>query len=187
MTNEALGRLRLHLADKMGWINKKEFNFLWVIDFPLFKYNQEEKRWEAEHHPFTNFKEEDLPFFETDPGKIRSRAYDMVVNGIEIGGGSIRIHKRDIQAKVFKAIGIEEDEVKDRFGFLLEAFKFGAPPHGGIAFGIDRLAALLSGVDSIREVIAFPKTQKGLCLMTQAPSGVDPRQLKETHIRLAEK
>ncbi len=159
-----------------------EFAFAWVTDFPLFKYNAEEKRWESEHHPFTSPRKEDLDILEKSPDKVKSRSYDLVLNGNEIGSGSIRIHNQQLQEKVFRIIGINKDEAYKRFGFLLEAFKFGAPPHGGIAFGLDRLLAILAGVDSIREVITFPKTQKAYCPLTDAPADVDEKQLKELNI-----
>ncbi|MFA6378637.1 MAG: aspartate--tRNA ligase [Candidatus Omnitrophota bacterium] len=162
---------------------KEGFAFLWVVDFPLFKYNEEEKRWDSEHHPFTSFYEEDAKFFETkELNKIRSRAYDLVLNGNEIGSGSIRIHKQDVQKKIFDIIGFDEQEAQKRFGFLLKAFRYGAPPHAGVAYGIDRLVTILLGLESIRDVIAFPKTQKGSCLLTEAPSIVDQKQLKELGI-----
>ncbi|PIQ88780.1 MAG: aspartate--tRNA ligase [Candidatus Omnitrophica bacterium CG11_big_fil_rev_8_21_14_0_20_42_13] len=161
-----------------------EFAFLWVVDFPLFKYNNDEKRWESEHHPFTAPKGEDILLMDKEPAKVRSRSYDLVLNGNEIGSGSIRIHERIIQEKIFKIIGIDDDTARERFGFLLDAFKFGAPPHGGFALGLDRFLAIISGLDSIREVIAFPKTQKAACLLTQAPSEVDNKQLKELGIKL---
>lgn len=162
---------------------KDEFAFLWVVDFPLFKYNEEEKRWESEHHPFTSFREEDAKFFETNElNKIRSRSYDLVLNGNEIGSGSIRIHKQDVQKKIFDIIGLDEQEAQKRFGFLLKAFRYGAPPHAGVAYGVDRLVTILLGLESIRDVIAFPKTQKGSCLLAEAPSDVDQKQLKELGI-----
>jgi len=165
---------------------RKEFNtdfaFVWVIDFPLFKYNQEENRWESEHHPFTSPAVEDLAILEQSPDKVKSRSYDLVLNGNEMGSGSIRIHNPELQERIFKLIGIQPDEARRRFGFLLEAFRFGAPPHGGVAFGLDRLLTILAGVESIREVIAFPKTQKAFCPLTSAPSEVDERQLKELGI-----
>ena len=161
-----------------------EFAFLWVVDFPLFKYNEEEKKWESEHHPFTAPNLEDISYLDSDLQKVRSRSYDLVLNGTELGSGSIRIHSRDIQEKIFNIIGLSEKEIRQRFGFLLEAFKFGVPPHGGFALGLDRFLAILSGSESIREVIAFPKTQKAACLMTQAPSGVDKKQLDELGIKL---
>lgn len=161
-----------------------EFAFAWITDFPLFKYNTEEKRWESEHHPFTSPSEQDLAILESDPAKVKSRSYDLVLNGMEIGSGSIRIHSQELQEKIFNIIGITKDEAHKRFGFLLEAFQFGAPPHGGFAFGIDRLLALLAGESSIREVIAFPKTSAACCLMTGAPSDVDEKQLKELGITI---
>jgi len=159
-----------------------EFAFCWVVDFPLLKYNREEKRWESEHHPFTAPSNEDLALLDSSPEKVRARSYDLVLNGMEIGSGSIRIHRRDLQNKIFGIIGISSDEAKKRFGFLLEAFEFGAPPHGGIALGLDRLLATLAGEESIREVIAFPKTQKAFCPLTGAPSEVEEKQLKELNI-----
>jgi aspartyl-tRNA synthetase len=158
---------------------KVEFAFVWVVDFPLFKYNDEEKRWESEHHPFTSPSMDSLDILETDPAKVKSRSYDLVLNGNEIGSGSIRIHDQKLQERIFKIIGIDEEQARKRFGFLLEAFQFGAPPHGGVAFGIDRLLAILSGEASIREVITFPKTSAGVCPLTNAPSDVDEKQLKE--------
>lgn len=162
---------------------KKGFQFLWVLNFPLFRYNEEEKKWDMEHHPFTSPLAEDIDFIDTSPFKVRSRAYDLVINGAEIASGSIRIHKRELQEKIFKRIGLSAEEAKERFGFLLEAFSYGAPPHGGIALGLDRLIAIMCGSDTIRDVIAFPKTQKGICPLTDAPSVVDERQLKELGIK----
>jgi len=160
----------------------KEFAFTWVVDFPLFKYNKEEKRMESEHHPFTAPAQEDLGMLETSPEKVKSRSYDLVLNGTELGSGSIRIHQQELQERIFKIIGIEKADALRRFGFLLEAFQYGAPPHGGFAFGIDRLLAILSAEESIREVITFPKTSAGICPLTNAPSEVDERQLKELGI-----
>ena len=172
-------------SDKPDTRTKKdEFKFLWVVDFPLFKYNDEEKRWESEHHPFTAPNKEDLALLESSPEKVRSRSYDLVLNGAELGSGSIRIHDPKLQEKIFKTIGISQEEAGKRFGFLLEAFAYGAPPHGGVAFGLDRLLTILAGVDSIREVIAFPKTQKAYCPMTNAPSDVSNKQLKELNIKV---
>ena len=162
---------------------EEKFTFLWVVDFPMFKYNEDEKRWESEHHPFTSIKEEDLPML--DKGefkKVRARSYDLVLNGNEIGSGSVRIHRREMQKKVFDIIGFNEAEAEKRFGFLLRAFEYGAPPHAGVAYGIDRLVSLLTGAESIRDTMAFPKTQKGTCLMTDAPSPVDEKQLRELGI-----
>ncbi len=156
-----------------------EFAFLWVVDFPLFKYNEEEKRWDSEHHPFTNLHPDDIGLLDSAPDKVRSRSYDLVLNGTEIGSGSIRIHDQKLQEKIFQLIGIEKEEAQKRFGFLLEAFQYGAPPHGGFAFGIDRLLAIIAGQDSIREMIIFPKTQKAFCPLTSAPSEVAKKQLDE--------
>jgi aspartyl-tRNA synthetase len=156
-----------------------EFAFLWVVDFPLFKYNAEEKRWDSEHHPFTNIHPDDLALLDSAPDKVRSRSYDLVLNGTEIGSGSIRIHDQKLQEKIFQLIGIDNEESRKRFGFLLEAFQYGAPPHGGFAFGIDRLLAIMAGQESIREMIAFPKTQKAFCPLTSAPSEVAKKQLDE--------
>ncbi len=184
IVNDALAHLRLALAEKYSLIGKSIFNFIWIVEFPWFKYNDEEKRWEAEHHPFTAPYDEDIALIETNPEKVRARAYDLVLNGTEISSGSIRIHEREIQQKIFKAIGLSDQEIKDRFGFLLEAFSYGAPPHGGIAPGLDRLVAMMTGSESIRDVIAFPKTQKAVCFMTGAPSDVSEKQLKELGLNL---
>jgi len=160
------------------------FAFVWVVDFPLFKYNEEEKRWESEHHPFTAPRQEDLGLLEKNPHQVKSRSYDLVLNGTEIGSGSIRIHDQQLQEKIFQLIGINKEEARKRFGFLLEAFQFGAPPHGGIAFGLDRLLAIFSNEESIREVITFPKTSAGVCPLTNAPSDVDEKQLKELNLTI---
>lgn len=185
ITNTTLGGLRVKLADDLGLIRKDSpFNLLWVTDFPLLEYSLEDKTWQFSHHPFTAPMDEDIKLLEKQPEKVRSKAYDVVLNGVEIASGSIRLHSPALQEKVFKAVGIDKNEAKEKFGFLLEALKYGAPPHGGIAFGLDRLMAILSGETTIRDVIAFPKTQKGTCLTTGAPCSVNERQLGELHIKL---
>ncbi|HKA55258.1 MAG TPA: aspartate--tRNA ligase [Candidatus Binatia bacterium] len=181
---DVLSRLRLYLGDKLGLIAKDELRFLWVTDFPLLEYDGEAKRYMAMHHPFTSPREDDLPLLEADPGRVRALAYDLVLNGVELGGGSIRNHRLGVQQRVFAQLGIGETEAQEKFGFLLEALSYGAPPHGGIAFGFDRLVMLFAGAESLREVIAFPKTAKAVCLLTQAPSPVDPKQLRELSIKL---
>jgi aspartyl-tRNA synthetase len=184
--NKVLGALRLFFRDKLGLAEKDKIALAWVLDFPMFHWNAEEKRWEAEHHAFTMPKEADLAKMDTDPGAVLSEAYDLVINGIELGSGSIRIHRREIQQKVFERIGLTAEETQARFGHLLEAFEYGAPPHGGMAPGIDRLVMVLADEPNIREVIAFPKNQQAMDVMADAPSPADDRQLKELHIRLAE-
>jgi aspartyl-tRNA synthetase len=184
VTDSVLGALRIHIASRLDLIPQGRFEFAWVTDFPLLEWDEEEKRYQAVHHPFTSPHPDDIPLFETDPGKIRAMAYDLVLNGSEIGGGSIRIHQHEIQSKMFKALGLSEEEAKEKFGFFLEALTFGTPPHGGIALGLDRIVAILAGVDSIRDVIAFPKTQRAIDLMTDAPSEVDDKQLRELGIDL---
>jgi len=184
VVNQALANLRLHLGEKLGLIPKDQYSFVWILDFPLLEYDEAEKRFVAVHHPFTAPKDEDIPTLKEHPAQARAKAYDLVLNGSEIGGGSIRNHLRGVQSLVFEKLGMGEEEAKERFGFLLEALEYGTPPHGGIAFGFDRLNMILSHSESIRDVIAFPKTQKATCLMTDAPSRVDPKQLDELSIKL---
>jgi aspartyl-tRNA synthetase len=179
-----LGTLRLEMAQRLNLIPEGKWNFLWVTDFPLLEYSEEEKRFVAVHHPFTAPNSEDVMLLDTDPGKARARAYDLVLNGNEVAGGSIRIHTQELQSKMFNLMGIAPAEAKMKFGFLLDAFKYGAPPHGGIAFGLDRMIMLMTGSKSIRDVIAFPKTASGISLMDDAPSTVDQKQLDELHIKI---
>ena len=181
---EILGNIRIELARRFNVIDEDRYEFLWVTDFPLLDWDEEEKRYVSVHHPFTSPMDEDIPLLDTDPLKVRAKAYDVVLNGVEIGGGSIRIHRQDIQEKIFKLLGIGDEEAKIKFGFLLEALQYGAPPHGGLALGFDRIIAIITKSPSIRDVIAFPKTQKGICLMTQAPSEVSEKQLKELFIQV---
>jgi len=183
IVSEALGALRVKLGHEKGHL-EHGWRPLWVVDFPMFEFDEAEKRWAALHHPFTAPKDADIDRLMTHPGECLSRAYDMVLNGTEIGGGSIRIYRTEIQQQVFQQLGISEAEAQDKFGFLLEALKYGCPPHGGIAFGLDRLIMLMAGAPSIRDVMAFPKTQTASCLLTQAPSAVNEKQLRELHIRL---
>ncbi len=181
---DVLGRLRLELGDRLGLRDPDVLAFAWIVDFPLFEWNEEEGRWDAMHHPFTSPKDEDLERLETDPGQVRAKAYDLVANGWELAGGSIRIHRRDVQQKVFELLNISPERAQERFGHMLEAFEYGAPPHGGIAWGLDRVVMVFADEPNIREVIAFPKTASGVDLMTGAPSEVDPEQLAELHIRV---
>jgi aspartyl-tRNA synthetase len=183
---QTLGALRCKVAKREKIIPEGLYHFLWITDFPLFHWNDEEKAWEAEHHIFTMPKEEHLDLLEKDPGRVLGQLYDLVCNGYELASGSIRIHSRDIQERVMKVIGVSPEEARRRFGFLLEAFEYGAPPHGGIAPGLDRIVMLLAGLDNIRDVIAFPKTTAASALMEGAPSEVDAKQLKELHLRIVE-
>ena len=183
IVHQALSELRLQLGRRLGLINRGSYNFVWVVDFPLLEYDHDEKRHMAVHHPFTAPKEEDIELLQKDPGRVRSKAYDLVLNGIEIGGGSIRIHQKEQQDVIFAALGIAKEEAEDKFGFLLQALELGAPPHGGIAFGLDRLLMIMAGRETIRDVIAFPKTQKATCPLTEAPASVARKQLTELYLR----
>jgi aspartyl-tRNA synthetase len=181
-TSKLLGQLRLNLAKKDGLLSPDAFEFLWVVDFPLLEWDPEDRRYVSMHHPFTAPIDADLPLMETDPGKVRAKAYDLVLNGSEIGGGSIRIHDAGLQSRIFSLLNISEEEARLRFGFFLEALEYGTPPHGGIALGLDRMVAILAAENSIREVIAFPKTAAAVDLMSSAPSPVDDKQLRELHL-----
>ena len=181
---DVLGALRLELAKQMNLLDKNEYRFVWVTEFPLLEWSEEENRFTAMHHPFTMLMEEDLPLLDTDPGKVRAKAYDIVLNGNEIGGGSVRIHQDDIQERMFEALGFTKEAAHEQFGFLLDAFKYGVPPHAGLAYGLDRLVMLMAKVDSIRDVIAFPKVKDASCLMTQSPSRVSEEQLKELELEV---
>ena len=178
----ALGALRVEIAKRLNLIDENVYDILWVTDFPLLEWDDEQGRFVARHHPFTSPKDEDLELLETDPGRVRAKAYDIVINGYEAGGGSIRIHSQELQERMFKVLGFTEEQAWAQFGFLLEAFKYGTPPHGGIAYGLDRLVMLIAKTNNIRDVIAFPKVQTAACLMTKAPSNVEKKQLDELGI-----
>ena len=186
IVNDSLGNLRIHLAKKLNLIDPSKLAFTWITEFPLMDYSESEKRFVSTHHPFTSPFLEDLPMLTTDLGKVRARAYDLVLNGSEIGGGSIRIHRKDVQAQVFSVLGLSEEEAKQKFGFLLDALEYGTPPHGGLAFGLDRLTMIMAKTESIRDVIAFPKTQKAACLLSDAPSKVSIEQLMELSLKIVQ-
>ena len=182
---DVLGALRLEIANQLGLLHKDEYRFVWITEFPLLEWSEELGRYQAMHHPFTMPMEEDLQYIESDPGRVRAKAYDIVLNGTEIGGGSVRIHQDDIQEQMFKALGFTMERAYDQFGFLLNAFKYGVPPHAGLAYGLDRLVMLMAQQDSIRDVIAFPKVKDASCLMSEAPNVVDPKQLEELGIEVS--
>ena len=184
---DVLGGLRLELGKQLELMDKNEFRFVWVTEFPLLEWSEEEERYTAMHHPFTMLMEEDLPLLDTDPGKVRAKAYDIVLNGNEIGGGSVRIFQNDIQEKMFEVLGFTKEAAYKQFGFLLNAFKYGVPPHAGLAYGLDRLVMLMAGAESIREVIAFPKVKDASCLMSEAPSEVSEAQLEELELEISHK
>ena len=179
-----MNELRLHMGNELGLRNPNVFKPLWVVDFPLLEWDEETERYHAMHHPFTSPKKEDIKLLDTDPGKVRANAYDLAMNGVELGGGSIRIHDKSLQALMFKHLGFTDEEAKKQFGFLMDAFEFGAPPHGGIAFGLDRLVATMGGSDSIRDYIAFPKNNAGRDVMIDAPATIDDVQLKELGLKM---
>ena len=179
-----LSELRLEMGSQLGLRDKKKFSCLWVVDFPLFEWDEETQRFYAMHHPFTSPKPEDIPLLDSDPGAVRANAYDMVINGVEVGGGSIRIHDSKLQARMFDLLGFTPEKAQEQFGFLMNAFKYGAPPHGGLAYGLDRFVSLFAGLDSIRDCIAFPKNNAGRDVMIDAPSLIDQEQLDELHLRL---
>ena len=181
---DSLGFLRRHIAGEMGLLDDEQYNLLWVVDFPLFEKDEETGRYHAMHHPFTSPKEEDAQLLKTEPTKAKANAYDIVLNGVELGGGSIRIHDREMQEDMFRALDMSQEEIDEKFGFLVEAFKYGTPPHGGLAYGLDRLVMLLTGEKSIREVIAFPKNQNAQCMVSEAPGTVEDEQLKELGITI---
>ena len=180
----SLGSMRIYLAKTLNLIDKRKLNFLWVTEFPLLEYSEDEKRFVAKHHPFTSPMDEDISLLDKEPAKVRAKAYDIILNGTELGGGSIRIHDAALQKKMFETLGFSQERAENNFGFLLRAFEYGTPPHGGIAYGLDRMIMLLLGLESIRDCIAFPKTQNASCLMTEAPGEVDIKQLKELHVQV---